>query len=83
MTQKDKESKKGLNMRVRDFQPHRFPKGTSLSGLVVDNVGLTETADHIEIHERMETGVGDIYAIGDAASLEEMHYSHLSLTVAL
>jgi dihydrolipoamide dehydrogenase len=55
-----------------------FRREASLSGLGVDKVGLNETSGYIQVNERMETAVRGIYAIGDVASPEESHYSHLS-----
>lgn len=55
-----------------------FRRAASLTGLGVDTVGLNDTMDHLEVNERMETAVGGMYAIGDVASPEAMHYSHLS-----
>jgi dihydrolipoamide dehydrogenase len=49
-----------------------------LSGLGLEIVGLDDKAEYIEVNERMETSAPGIYAIGDVASPETMHYSHLS-----
>lgn len=50
----------------------------SLTGLGIESVGLDVTGDHIQVNERMETGSQGIYAIGDVASPESKHYSHLA-----
>ena len=82
-----KKTKKGLECVLREKEKEEthivdrvisLRRGASLSGLGVDTVGLNETADHIEVNERMETAVDGIYAIGDVAAPEEMHYSHVS-----
>lgn len=55
-----------------------FRRGAALSGLGLEAVGLDESADHIPVNERMETPAHGIFAIGDVASPEQRHYSHLS-----
>jgi len=53
-------------------------RGASLKGLGLETVGLDEKSDFIKVNDRLETDVGDIYAIGDIAAPEAKHYSHLS-----
>ena len=50
----------------------------SLTGLGLENVGIKGSTDFIPVDERMETPVKNHYAIGDLASPEKRHYSHLS-----
>ena len=55
-------------------------RGASITGLGLDTVGFDEKGDFIKVNQRMESGVADIYAIGDIAADETRHYSHLSST---
>ena len=53
-------------------------RGASLEGLGLDAVGLDNDVGFLHVDERMETAVKGIYAIGDIAASEKMHYSHLA-----
>jgi len=45
--------------------------------LGLDRIGL-QADDYLEVNERMETSVRGVYAVGDVAAPEQLHYSHLA-----
>ncbi len=57
------------------IQPDRV---SALEGIGLETVGLDPSAPFIKVNERLETSAKGVYAIGDAASPAERHYSHIA-----
>ena len=51
-------------------------RGAAIQELGVGTVGIDEKAEFIPVNDKMETGVENLYAVGDITSLERDHYSH-------
>jgi dihydrolipoamide dehydrogenase len=51
-------------------------RAAAIQGLGVETMGIDEQSGFIKVNERMETGVENLYAVGDITSAEQNHYSH-------
>lgn len=51
-------------------------RAAAVRGLGLETVGIDETSELVAVNDRMETGVENLYAVGDITSAERNHYSH-------
>jgi len=70
-------SKTGVEEYVAESIIHSDRK-PCLRDLGLEAVGIDEKATHLEVNRKMETGVKDVYAIGDITGLQSRHYSHVA-----
>jgi dihydrolipoamide dehydrogenase len=73
-------ARKDKEVRVVVDRVIALRRGSPLTGLGLDTVGLNEQGEFIQVDERMATSVEGIYATGDIAGPEQRHYSHLAST---